>query len=842
MKRYRRQQMALLGTDLNAQESRLSLEKVRSRISGQQVGAALLRQTDFINAGGGTPFANAITTANTAAPGSRAFLNAVAQLNDISRKFSATGQVEFARKLNVLIDEVSKVATNTAEIRGLRLQRENETIGRTEVGTFLTDTMREVEAAVTRISSMSNDEPQKAVATREALTKLSNMDNKIAEVLKRSLSDQARRFLVNAQADVASLRTQVNALNAPTSDEKKEASAAAREAQRGPPLTQSQLDNIASKFLGAGFSLGSGVRSAAEQNSLHAMGLTPATAGTSAHSNGGLARDFRIGPEISDAQARLLAQSLRQHFKNLGVDVFVQFESGEGRNQGTGRHIHTSARRGTRWRGSDAGSDAAALDQFQAEMDKAQLGLDKREFNEALKDLAKSSDAAGMASAIARAKAAMEKVNGDLSREADNDIAKAGIGPGMPQYQARIDQLRDEINQNTEEFQRKLVEAIIKASQAMLKTAQEAFENALKPSQRQVALSEGAVSGLGYASISNRVPDYTRQLAEQQTARAREAADRARLNALPGLIEATQGSLNNLINQRDTNVFDQAGLDAINLQIKTLQNNLEDLVTTRDALNAAFGAEGLLPQTVGQGLQQALDAFIQLNGAQRNFTEMLNGEMGTAVGALHQNLTALFTTVMDGSQSAGQAVLGFAKAMIQAVLQIVAKIIATKIIALLGTLFGSPSGAFTGGAAGTPSGATTQGFIGPAAFRGKRMYMGGPVEGYAGGGHVDRGHSMRDNVLAMLAKGEWVVNKRAVDSVGHEFMANLNHNGKRALDSAGSMPSLSVNPVQKVNVWVVKPDEKPQMGPNDVLVTWQNDVLQGGQSRRLIETISRESK
>jgi hypothetical protein len=45
-------------------------------------------------------------------------------------------------------------------------------------------------------------------------------------------------------------------------------------------------------------------------------------------------------------------------------------------------------------------------------------------------------------------------------------------------------------------------------------------------------------------------------------------------------------------------------------------------------------------------------------------------------------------------------------------------------------------------------------------------------------------------------------------------------------------------PKQETNVFVVKPDSQPAMGPNDVLVTVHEDILQGGATKKLIKQVA----
>lgn len=840
MKRYQYQEAQLLGIELQAQKANLTVQRASSRRLGNAHIDAFLGNSNFTKQAGANVTA-ALNTLKTTPAGTREFSNALNVVVDAVNRFANSNE-DLSKRLNAIAQSFSTVAQNTANIKAINLESGQLRAADSEVGRFIGDNLREVQAAITQIASMANDQPEKKALSDRALGTLTTLDKKIEEVLKRSLQQSSRQFLLAAQTDITSLRKQITGLNTPTSDEKRAAEKAEREAAKGPKLTQAELDRLASQFLGAGFSLGSGVRSAAEQNALFRAGKTPADASGSSHSNGGLARDFKIASNVSNEQAKQLATALRNYFKNLGLDVFVQFETGKGKYQGTGRHIHVSAKKGTRFKGSDGGSDSAAMDQFAAAMDDAQLALDKRELNEALKDLANATTQEALQAAIGRTQAAMKKVQQDLRNKAENELSKAGVGPGFPQYQERMNQLNEEIAQMNSEYQRKLVDGILKGTKKTFEATITAFERKLFDAQVPVQLADAAAKGLNYASLQGRVPDYVSQLAANRTAKAQEAADRAKLDALPSVIQDLQNQITNLSSQMMAGIMsgtltDPEEIQRVKDQIQGLTDKMLQLKMTKEELTAAFNAGNLIPTTFTDGLKQAFEAFNQLNGANRSFVEQVNGELGGAINQLHGGLSTLFSTVLTDASSAGSAALAFGRMIVQMITQIVAKIIATQIIKLLGQIFGAFGGGPVGGA-GAPSGETnvpTPGQIGP-------FYQGGPV-GYASGGHVREGHNMRDSVFAKLSKGEWVINRRAVDSVGHEFMADLNARGKTAVDSvAASGPSLNFNPKQEVNVWMVKPDEKPQLGPQDVLVVWQDDVLNNGQSRRLIESIARENQ
>ena len=101
------------------------------------------------------------------------------------------------------------------------------------------------------------------------------------------------------------------------------------------------------------------------------------------------------------------------------------------------------------------------------------------------------------------------------------------------------------------------------------------------------------------------------------------------------------------------------------------------------------------------------------------------------------------------------------------------------------------------------------------------------------------GSSTRDSVNAKIAKDEWVINKKAVDSVGHDFMAQLNSQGASALDAMRGSPIIVPQTPQETNVYIVKPDEKPQLGKHDILMVMHEDILANGETKKLIHHVAR---
>lgn len=110
----------------------------------------------------------------------------------------------------------------------------------------------------------------------------------------------------------------------------------------------------------------------------------------------------------------------------------------------------------------------------------------------------------------------------------------------------------------------------------------------------------------------------------------------------------------------------------------------------------------------------------------------------------------------------------------------------------------------------------------------------GTVRRYATGGAV----SGRDSVPAMLMPGEYVMKKSAVDMIGRETLDAMNQATNRASNDKASNVRESKKPSPVVtNVYVVQDKQDAGMTPNDVVVAVSRDILQGGQTRQLIQQV-----
>lgn len=154
------------------------------------------------------------------------------------------------------------------------------------------------------------------------------------------------------------------------------------------------------------------------------------------------------------------------------------------------------------------------------------------------------------------------------------------------------------------------------------------------------------------------------------------------------------------------------------------------------------------------------------------------------------------------------------------------------------------------GFAGTASGGTTLGgkkttFVGKKTTPTREVSTVGVG---AGGGFVDAGTirryavggavAGRDSVPALLMPGEYVMKKSAVDMIGRETLDAMNQATTRASNDKASNVRESKKPSPVVtNVYVVQDKKDAGMTANDVVVAVGRDILQGGQTRQLIQQV-----
>lgn len=156
------------------------------------------------------------------------------------------------------------------------------------------------------------------------------------------------------------------------------------------------------------------------------------------------------------------------------------------------------------------------------------------------------------------------------------------------------------------------------------------------------------------------------------------------------------------------------------------------------------------------------------------------------------------------------------------------------LIGSLGSAFFSNASSAAAGAAGIGNGAISLG-----------MSSGGFVNGnaiphFANGGATAGTDIGRDSLPAYLRPDEYVLRPSATAALGKPFLDRLNATttgSLKQLEGKAQAPQVSVVQAPPTNVYVISPDQKQQMGPQDVVVSIEDNISRGGSIKRLIKSV-----
>lgn len=171
---------------------------------------------------------------------------------------------------------------------------------------------------------------------------------------------------------------------------------------------------------------------------------------------------------------------------------------------------------------------------------------------------------------------------------------------------------------------------------------------------------------------------------------------------------------------------------------------------------------------------------------------------------------------VTGTKSIGQAFKDMASNILSSMLDVVSNQIAQQ---FMGSILGYVGKSF-----------------GPSAPTDITAYaIGGPVRRAGGGGLPPR-----DVIHTLLQPGEYVLRKTAVDALGLDTLNSINSLGNTTTSSS-PVPVLGTQQVKDggvVNVYVISPEAKPSLTPNDVIVTITEDMARGGKTKQLVKSIA----
>lgn len=387
------------------------------------------------------------------------------------------------------------------------------------------------------------------------------------------------------------------------------------------------------------------------------------------------------------------------------------------------------------------------------------------------------------------------------------------------------------------------------------------YKNNLDPQQSNLGIQSGLSAGLDNPLLRG-VPGYTKILQKRQVDLAQDKLNRAQIGerGANGLftggenekrIEEYQTNIDQILEKYeelsaardvalaggDKNKVQAAAykeeMDRLSITLSDQRDKVLGLTQANETLRAQYSAADLKPQTFGQAASQAADAFRIQNDIGITLKERLFGGLGDTLNSLHGSFSTFFQDLVTGSKSVGQAFGDMATAVVKAILNMAAQAVATQIFGLLLSFI--PSAGSTGGITAQQGLANYP--IGIPRWNGGMIGNQTPQR-LAGGGAVRGGVSTRDSVLVHAAKGEFMMKNSSVESIGHDLLQDMNNRGAAALGKLGGSNITVPQSSFRSNVYVQLPEEKTQLGPNDVLAIVSRDVLRGGATKQLIKQVS----
>lgn len=235
--------------------------------------------------------------------------------------------------------------------------------------------------------------------------------------------------------------------------------------------------------------------------------------------------------------------------------------------------------------------------------------------------------------------------------------------------------------------------------------------------------------------------------------------------------------------------------------------------------------------SIGEGYSSALTSYIgsnkidQINNLQEESARVFTAGLEGA----ESGFKSLFDQIREGTELSKDSFKSFFKTILDSMANQATADLAKSVTASLGSMASDGASAAGNWLSGLFSSGTTG------------------TTGKAQGGMVFGPQKNRDSVLMNLMPGEYVLKKSAVDAIGRDTLDRINYNSSGAVSSAsenlqsgtsvGMGDSEGTGGDKTVNVYVVS--QAPSgLTSNDVLVTISNDLLTGGQTKKLVKQIA----
>lgn len=227
------------------------------------------------------------------------------------------------------------------------------------------------------------------------------------------------------------------------------------------------------------------------------------------------------------------------------------------------------------------------------------------------------------------------------------------------------------------------------------------------------------------------------------------------------------------------------------------------------------------------GVGSAMTNYVDQNKAFQTIGGSAEYLANNVISNLDSGFTSLFQNIISGSKKAGDAFRDFGRQILETIRDIAIQMAVKQGLSALFSAFARED--MSGQSSSTPL---------SVALAGKPRAVGGLVNGPV---------KNRDSVNMKLMPGEYVLKKSAVDVIGRDYLDSLNNNATATLNaSAESLSDAKTESASNtntgaggtVNVYVVGQEQQQAMTPSDVLVTITQDMLTGGQTKRLVKSIA----
>ncbi|WOF44370.1 phage tail tape measure protein [Sphingopyxis indica] len=439
------------------------------------------------------------------------------------------------------------------------------------------------------------------------------------------------------------------------------------------------------------------------------------------------------------------------------------------------------------------------------------------------------------------------------------------------------DNYRREIASQIEAKRREINAKIAENIGSMLENAVDAadreFEQSMQPFEDGIKLAEARRKALDRIGVRDSIPDYVRENADFRVEQQTESRDRAsisrnetRLARLADAYMDLQRSIESLktsaqVEDDYRSVIDEVAPDGsegilvvadvmkqaaeatgnftddelqkLTLKLIETATNMHNLRVENDAMRASFEGAADVPRTLAEAFQLATVAYTRTVALNRTMKASIINDLGAAIKQTHSDFTQFWSDMLSRPDQVLRNLKNFALSVVQTLRDMAAQALANNIFStilnLVGTVVRGGVGIGGGGSVGSANGRISVG-IGA-------NFNGGLIERKEGG-LVTEGVPNRDSVVTGLARGEFVTQKSAVDSVGVDFMRDLNKRGARALQGLGANVVQLRPSRQEMNVYVVGPEEKPTLGPNDVLAVLDDALMRESSTKKLVKHVS----